>query len=113
MRLPLLLAIALALPQASEKLLIASIDPVKVDHGAVAELVWEGTELVVLLVVPRGSAHEPRFYALPGPGVELRRLPGPPAGRDDYWKRKASRISPTGLGKIEKSSDAKLPMVGI
>lgn len=99
--------------QSSEKLLIASLEPAAIDQGVVAELVWEGTELVVLVAVPRGGAHEPRFYALPGPGVALRRLPAPPAGRDQYWKAKASRISPTGLGRIEKSSDSKMPMAGI
>lgn len=109
----LLLALALATFQSSEKLLIASIDPASMDNGAVAELVWEGTELVVLIAVPRGWSHEPRFYALPGPGVSLRRLPSAPPGRDEYWKRKASRLSPTGLGRIEKSSDAKMPMMGI
>ena len=109
----LLLILALALLQSSEKILIASIDPGEVEQGAVAELVWEGAELVVLIAVPRGSNFEPRFYALPGPGVSLRRLPAPPAGRDEYWKKKASRLSPTGLGRIEKSSDSKMPMLGI
>lgn len=108
--LPLLMVASL---QSAEKLLIASIEPAAVDQGVVAELVWEGAELVVLVAVPRGGGHEPRFYALPGPGVDLRRLPAPPAGRDAYWKQKASRISPTGLGRIEKSSDSQMPMAGI
>ena len=108
-----LLTLALAAMQSSEKLLIASIEPGDVGNGSIAELVWDGKELVVLVAVPRGASHEPRFYALAGPGVALRLLPAPPAGRDEYWKRKASRISPTGLGRIEKSSDSKLPMMGI
>ena len=108
-----LLILALAAFQSSEKLLIASIEPSTVDNGVVAELVWEGSELVVLIAVPRGAAQEPRFYALPGPGVALRRLPAPPPGRDEYWKKKASRLSPTGLGRIEKSSDSQMPQMGI
>lgn len=103
----------LGLDQAGEKLLIASIEPEKVERGAVAELVWSGGELVVLIAVPRGAAHEPQFYALPGPGVALRRLPAPPEGRDAYWKRKANRVSPTGLGRITKTTDAQLPMAGV
>ena len=107
------LVMALAAAQPGEKLLMASIDPEKVEMGAVSELVWEGDELIVLIAVPRGGSHEPQFYALPGPGVALRRLPGPPAGREKYWKDKASRVSPTGLGRITKSSDAQMPMAGL
>ena len=109
----LLLAVALLLPQSAEKLLIASIPSAAVDDGIVSELVWEGTELVVLVAVPRSGGYDARFYALPGPGVALRRLAAPPAGRDAYWKKKASRTSPTGLGRIEKSSDSTLPMMGV
>lgn len=109
----MLLVAGLATAQAGEKLLMASIDPAEVDGGVVAELVWDGGELVVLLAVPSGAGHEPRFYALPGPGVDLRRLPAPPAGRDDYWRRKANRVSPTGLGRIVKTSDAQMPMAGL
>ena len=114
----LLLALwaAIGVPQSSEKVLIASIESAAVDQGAVSELMWNGKELVVLVAVPQPGAtgaYDARFYALPGPGVQLRRLPAPPPGRDAYWKSKASRISPTGLGKIVKSSDSALPMTGI
>lgn len=111
----LALAMGLATAQASERLLIASIEPEQVELGTVAELVWDGDELVVLIAVPRagGSGHDARFYALPGPGVALRRLSEPPAGRDKYWKDKAGRVSPTGLGRITKASDAQLPMMGV
>jgi hypothetical protein len=112
----LALSAALGVPQSSEKVLIASIQASAVDNGAVSELVWNGKELVVLVAVAKAGApggYDARFYALPGPGVELRRLPAPPAGREAYWTQKASRISPTGLGKIAKSSDATLPMAGI
>lgn len=109
----LTLVMGLASVQTAERLLIASIEPEKVEQGSVAELLWEGNELVVLIAVPRGAAHEPQFYALPGPGVALRRLPAPPAGRDKYWKEKANRVSPTGLGRITKTSDAQMPMAGL
>ena len=112
----LALSAAIGLPQSSEKVLIASIESAAVDHGAVSELMWNGKELVVLVAVPQpgnAGAYDARFYALPGPGVALRRLPAPPAGREAYWKLKASRTSPTGLGKIVKSSDAALPMAGV
>lgn len=112
----LALSAALGLPQSSEKVLIASIQASALDNGAVSELVWNGKELVVLVAVAQPGApggYDARFYALPGPGVELRRLAAPPPGRDAYWKQKASRMSPTGLGKIVRSSDATLPMAGI
>lgn len=110
---PLAALVMLAALQSPEKLLIASIDPATMEQAVVSELVWDGKELVILMAVPRGSGHEARFYALAGPGVALRRLPGPPPGREEYWKKKASRLSPTGLGRIEKSSDSKMPMMGI
>ncbi len=109
----LVMVLSLAAAQASEKLLIASIEPATVDNGVVSELVWDGDELVVLVAVPKASGHKARFYALPGPRVALRQLAEPPAGREDYWRRKASRVSPTGLGKIKKTNDAQLPMTGI
>lgn len=112
----LALSAAIGVTQSSEKVLIASIESAAVDHGAVSELIWNGKELVVLVAVPRTGApgaYDARFYALPGPGVHLRRLPAPPPGREAYWKLKASRISPTGLGRIVKSSDSALPMTGI
>ena len=111
--LPLVLATALGVSQASEKVLIASIQASAVDNGVVSELIWNGKELVVLVAVPQtgaARAYDARFYALPGPGVELRRLPAPPAAREAYWKQKASRISPTGLGKIVKAADSSMPM---
>lgn len=113
MMLTILSLVMLASAQTAERLLIASIEPAQVELGTVAELVWDGDELVVLVAVPRGGTHEPRFYALPGPGVALRRLPAPPAGREKYWKDKASRVSPTGLGRITKASDSQLPMMGV
>ena len=109
----LLMLLSLASVQATEKLLIASIEPASVGNGVVSELVWEGQELVVLVAVPQGNGHEARFYALPGPGVALRQLAEPPAGREGYWRSKSSRTSPTGLGKIKKTNDAQLPMTGI
>ena len=105
--------LSLVTAQNAEKLLMASIDAAAVEQGAVAELTWDGHELVILFAIPRGSGYEPRFYSVAGPGVALRQLPAPPAARDEYWKKKASRLSPTGLGRIEKSSDAKMPMMGI
>jgi hypothetical protein len=113
MILTILTLVMLASAQTAERLLIASIEPAQVELGSVAELVWDGDELVVLVAVPRGATHEAQFYALPGPGVALRRLPAPPAGREKYWKDKASRVSPTGLGRITKASDAQLPMMGV
>jgi hypothetical protein len=113
MRLALVLAVAFALPQSSEKLLIASIEPASIDQGMVSELIWDGDELVVLVAVPTAGGQEARFYTLPGPGVAVRRLAAPPAGHDEYWAKKASRISPTGLGRITKATDAQMPMMGI
>jgi len=109
----LLCLLAFVTTQSAEKLLIASIEPAAVDQGTISELVWDGQELIVMVAVPRAGGHDARFFALAGPGVQLRRLDVPPASHEDYWSAKASRISPTGLGRIVKASDAQLPMMGV
>ena len=109
----LLTLVMLATFQSAEKVLIASVEPSAIEQGVVSELIWDGKELVMLIAVPRPGGHDARFYALAGPGVALRKLDAPPKGREAYWKMKASRTSPTGLGAITKSSDSSMPITGI
>ena len=53
------------------------------------------------------------YFAVPGRGMELRALDALPPTVETYWKRKASRKSPTGLGTITLVSGSKLPMYGV
>lgn len=58
-------------------------------------LTIDGDELVALIAVPQGAAHDAQFYALPGPGVALRRLPAPlPDARNTGRTRRAACARP-------------------
>ena len=116
--LPIALAVSLAADAAAaqrvEKDLVASISGPAIDRGVVTEIAWDGGTLIVQSATqdPDGQLSA-RYFAVPGPGIELRRLAAPPPDLDAYWKRKASRVSPTGLGRITSGNDAKLPMYGV
>jgi hypothetical protein len=53
------------------------------------------------------------YFTAPGRGMELVASKQPPAGMARYWKVKSNRVSPTGLGRITDTHDAKMPMYGI
>ncbi len=100
--------------QTIEKELVVSISGPAIDRGAVTEVAWDGGTLIVqAATMEPGGQLSARYFAAPGPGMALRRLAAAPAGADAYWKMKASRVSPTGLGTITSRSDAKLPMYGV
>ena len=105
---------AQARAQTAEKELVMTISGAALDRGIVSEIVWDGGSLIVQSVVAEsGGRLSARYYVSAGPGLELRRLASVPDGAIKYWERKASRVSPTGLGRISSRSDAKMPMYGI
>ena len=100
--------------QTLDKELVATIAGPPIDRAVVSEILWDGGTLLVQTAAmnPAGEMSA-RYYTVPGPRMELRRLAAPPAGAERYWQMKASRVSPTGLGRITNRSDAKLPMYGV
>lgn len=99
---------------AQEKELVATIKAPVLAGGIVSELAWDGgTLLIQTVAMERNGQLAARYFIAPGSGMELRRAPAPPLAMDRYWKMKASRISPTGLGKITLRHDAKLPLYGV
>ena len=108
------LSCASADAQNFEKELVVSISGDAIDRGIISEIVWDGSSLVVQSAVadPNGQLSA-RYYVVAGPKRELRRLESVSSAAARYWNMKASRVSPTGLGRITSRSDAKMPMYGV
>jgi hypothetical protein len=103
-----------AAAQPVEKQAVVSITSAHLKGGIISELTWVGGELVVqgAFLAPTGEI-KAEYYVVPAEGTELKRMTGPATAAEAYWRRKASRVSPTGLGRITAGSDAKMPYVGI
>lgn len=100
--------------QTIEKELVATISSAAIEHGVVSELAWDGGTLLIQSAVMGANGQlSARYHAVPGPRMELRHLTVAPPGAERYWQMKASRMSPTGLGRITDRRDAKMPMYGI
>ncbi|MGH9348671.1 MAG: TolB family protein [Vicinamibacterales bacterium] len=100
--------------QRADKELVATLTGPLLDGGIVAALAWDGGTLVI-----QSAAMEPTgalkagYFTTRGRGMQVVALAQAPPAVERYWKMKASRTSPTGLGKITAGSDARLPMYGI
>ena len=103
-----------AAAQPVEKQPIVSITAADLKGGVVSELTWAGGLLIVqgAFVGPTGEI-KAEYLVVPAEGTELKRLTGPSAPAEAYWRRKASRLSPTGLGRITAATDAKMPFYGV
>ena len=107
--------VAPASPQrAVERDVVVSITEAELRGGVVTEITWDGGVLVLqgVFVAPGGEL-KADYLVVPAEGVELRHLTVQPQASLEYWSLKSSRLSPTGLGRIESTSDSKLPMYGV
>jgi hypothetical protein len=104
----------MAAAQTAEQQRILSITSDQLSGGIVSELTWVDGVLIVqgAFVAPSGEI-KAEYYVVPADGTEIRRMTGPSNAAEEYWRRKASRLSPTGLGRIASASDSKMPYVGI
>lgn len=107
------LASRAGLAQSADKELVATISGKLLADGLVTGIAWDGNALIIQTAVMEHGEPKPHYLAVPGPGMTLRPLDTPPVAIETYWKWKASRRSPTGLGRITLVSDSKLPMYGI
>jgi hypothetical protein len=100
--------------QTLDKELVATISGPAIDRAVISELLWDGGTLVIQSAVlqPDGGL-TPRYFAAPAANMELRSLDAVPASAAHYWKMKASRVSPTGLGTIQSKRDTQMPMFGV
>jgi hypothetical protein len=113
-----LLLLALAVPlrswQEPEKQVIVSISGPDLRGGIISEVTWDGDALLLqgVFAQPGGelSAH---YFVVPARGVTLLKRDEQTPETLKYWQMKASRVSPTGLGRITSKSDTKMPQFGI
>jgi hypothetical protein len=102
-----------AIAQAPEKEVVATISGKMLSGGVVTGLGWDGATLVIQTAALEKGEPKAHYFIAPGRGMELRTLDSLPPSVERYWKLKASRKSPTGLGTIVLVSGSKLPMYGI
>jgi hypothetical protein len=103
-----------AAAQTAEKQRVLSITTEQLSGGIVSELTWVDGVLTVqgAFLLPSGEMKS-EYFVVPDDGTAIRKLVGPSTAAEAYWRRKANRVSPTGLGRITSASDSKMPYVGI
>jgi hypothetical protein len=100
--------------QQADKQLVATITGPELRGGIIAEVTWDGGVLMMQGVFAEPGGELKAHYlvtAADGMSIEKRDAQSEASAR--YWKRKASRVSPTGLGHIEAATDTKMPQFGI
>jgi hypothetical protein len=103
-----------AAAQSVERQRILSVTSEQLSGGIVSELTWVAGELIVQgAFIDASGQIKADYYVIPAEGTAIRRLTGPSAAAEEYWRRKASRVSPTGLGRITSGTDSTMPYVGI
>lgn len=109
--------VALAAPAAAqpvEKQTVLTITSADLAGGVISEIMWDGGTLLLqgVLAEPDGRLAA-RYFVVPAEGVTLKQLKEPPAASVQYWQKKSSRTSPTGLGRIIGGSDQSMPIYGV
>ena len=95
--------------QQAEKQVIATIAGPDLKGGIVLEITWDGGTLLIQGVFAKpGGELAAHYIVIPANGVNLERRDEQTASSLKYWKMKASRVSPTGLGRITSKSDSKM-----
>jgi hypothetical protein len=107
-------SLASAGEQAIERQVVLTITPTELDGGILTEITWDSGALLLqgAIANPDGTLSA-RYVIVPAKSTTLSRLKQQTDASLDYWNWKSKRVSPTGLGHIESSMDAKLPMYGI
>jgi hypothetical protein len=110
-----LLAIpAAALAQPAEKQLVVTITSEQLKGGVVSEITWDGGAIVLQGVFAQPSGElSAQYFVKPADGITLQSRTAHTEASARYWDMKARTVSPTGLGRITASKDAKMPMYGI
>jgi hypothetical protein len=118
-RLPLLALTVLvcgipAQAQHVEKQTVLTITAQDIEGGLLSEITWDGGLLMLqgVIALPDGQLSA-RYFVVPAEGITLQKRKDPTPAAQKYWEMKASRLSPTGLGKITGGSDQTMPMYGV
>ena len=116
MLLMLLFAIApAAVPQDQpEKELIVTITGPQLKGGMLSEITWDNGALLLQGVFSElGGELKAQYFLIPSESTKLQQRDAQSAASLEYWQKKANRISPTGLGRIDIASDTKMPQFGV
>ena len=112
--LALLSAPVSALAQNAERQVVMTITSEELKGGVVSEITWDGGTLVLQGVFAQSSGElTAQYFVQPARGVKLERRAEHTPASAKYWEMKSRQLSPTGLGRISISKDAKMPMYGI
>ena len=105
---------AVAAAQKAEKQLVVTITSEQLKGGVVSEITWDAGTLVLQGVFAQPSGElVAQYFVKPAEGTTLEQRAEHTPASLKYWESKSNTISPTGLGKITMSKDAKMPMYGI
>ena len=110
----LLLFPAAATAQDAEKRLIVTITAAELKGGVVSEITWDGGSVVLqgAFANPDGTLSA-QYWVTPADNIKLSQRTNHTEKSAAYWETKSRAVSPTGVGRITTSTDAKLPMYGI
>lgn len=107
-------ALAGAALQQAEKELIVTISGPQLKGGMVSEITWDGGTLLLQgIFAELGGELKTQYFVVPTESTKLEHRDTQTDASLEYWNKKASRTSPTGLGRIEIGSDTKMPQFGI
>jgi hypothetical protein len=97
-----------------EKQPIVTITSEDIEGGILSEITWDGGVLMLQGVIAQPDGQlSARYFVVPAAGITLEKRKEPTPASDKYWRTKANRLSPTGLGTIVGGSDQTLPMYGV
>jgi hypothetical protein len=99
-------ALAAAAQERPEKEPVVTISGPQLQGGIVSQITWDGGTLLLQQV-------KPQYFVVPADSTRLEPRDAPSNASLEYWRKKSSRVSRTGLGRIEMASDTKMPQFGV
>ena len=108
------LSSSLSFAQTAEKRLIVTISTKELKGGVVSEITWDGGTVVLqgVFANPDGSLSA-QYWVTPADNISLKPQENHTPASAAYWETKSRTASPTGVGKITTTTDAKMPIYGI
>jgi len=100
--------------QTAERQVIVTISAAELKGGVVSEIAWDKGTLMLqgVFANPDGTLSA-QYFVSPAANVALEQRKAHTSESLKYWEAKARTLSPTGIGQISTSTDAKLPLYGI
>ena len=79
-----------------------------------SEITWDGGTLLLQgIFAEPGGELKTQYFVVPTESTKLEHRDTQTDASLEYWRKKASRTSPTGLGRIQIGSDTKMPQFGL